>query len=77
MDTDHKPQRYTAKVRRGFARILDMDLRACVDMHIQRRTGPGLRRADKLTAPQVAELRAACDWLAQEATKGARTEVGV
>lgn len=67
-----KPQRYTARVRRGLARIMDMDLRACVSTLIRQRTGPGLSRAQRLTAPQVADLNAALDWIDQEAHKGAQ-----
>ena len=60
-------RRFTSVVRRGLAQILDMELEACIEKQIQRRTGPGLSRADKLTARQVDELRGALDWIKQEA----------
>lgn len=64
-----KSQRFTSVVRRGLRQILDMGLDGCVETGIRKRTGPGLSRAEKLTAAQVAELRAAVVWIQQEAAQ--------
>lgn len=59
--------KYTAPVRRGFAIMLNHKLAELSEKVIEHWQRPGLSRAERMTAAEAADLRAAVAWLQQEA----------
>ena len=61
--------KYTSKVRRGFQQLIERHLERHVEEAIRQATAEGLKRDLRLSAPEVAELRAAVAWIKQEADR--------
>jgi hypothetical protein len=59
-------QRFTSKVRRGFAQLIQRNLERNVERAIENGTAPNLKRSERLTAVEVAELRAAVVWIKEQ-----------
>jgi hypothetical protein len=62
-------QRFTAPVRRGFRMLLDQKLAENVEQLITKATAPGKPRAERMTAAEATDLRAAVAWITQEAAE--------
>jgi hypothetical protein len=60
-------QRFTSKVRRGFQQMIERHLERNVERAIEIGTAEGLKRGERLTAVEVAELRAAVAWIREQA----------
>lgn len=59
--------RFTSVVRRGLRQMLDRNLAAGVEATIIHNTRLGMKRGERFTAQDIAELRAAVAWIEQEA----------
>ena len=60
-------QRFTSKVRRGFQQMIERHLERNVERAIEIGTAENLKRGERLTAVEVAELRAAVAWIREQA----------
>lgn len=66
--------KYTARVRRGFADLVNAGLLRGIDSRIAHMTRPGLTRKERFSASEVADLVAARAWIEQEAAREVRSE---
>lgn len=62
-------QKFTAPVRRGLAEFIRLGLERNVEERIRQKTASHLPRKDRLSAVEIADMRAAVAWIKQEAAR--------